>query len=109
MSGTITSFCACGGCLLASSSTDKTIRIWDMRVNEAVKVFDPLLKPSASGAFHVDGSGRILVRGDASGMVHAFDTSSAKKIISKRTTAGPVLCLRIGNSKRFMIVADEQR
>uniref|UniRef100_A0A915Q327 Anaphase-promoting complex subunit 4 WD40 domain-containing protein n=1 Tax=Setaria digitata TaxID=48799 RepID=A0A915Q327_9BILA len=105
----VTAFCTWGGCLFASSSADKTIRIWDMRVTEAVKVFDPLTKSGATGAFHVDGSGRILVRGDGSGVIHVYDILSAKKIITKRISTQPVSCLRIATLQRFMAIADEDR
>lgn len=33
--------------MFASLSTDKTVRIWDTRVNEAVKVFDPVAKTTS--------------------------------------------------------------
>ncbi|VDK69612.1 unnamed protein product [Litomosoides sigmodontis] len=107
--GMVTALCTWGGCLLASSSIDKTVRIWDTRVTEAVRVFDPLAKPGVTGAFHVDNSGRILVRGDGSGEVHVYDTSSTKKIISKRISTLPISCLRIANSQRFMATANEKR
>ncbi|KAL3989966.1 WD domain G-beta repeat family protein [Acanthocheilonema viteae] len=106
--GMVTALCTWGGCLFASSSTDKTIRIWDTRVTEAVRVFDPLAK-SGAGAFHVDGSGRILVRGDGSGEAHVYDASSTKKIMTKRISTLPILCLRIASSQRFMATADEKK
>lgn len=107
--GTVTAFCTWGGCMVASSSTDKTVRLWDMRVREAVRVFDPLPKPAPVGSttFQVDSSGRILFRGDGIGTVHMFDTSSTKKISSKRYFDGPVLCIRIPNTKRYVVAASK--
>uniref|UniRef100_F1L3Y2 WD repeat-containing protein 47 n=1 Tax=Ascaris suum TaxID=6253 RepID=F1L3Y2_ASCSU len=108
--GLVTAFCTWGGCMFASSSMDKTIRIWDMRVGDAVRVFDPLLKPAAIGStsFHVDGNGRILVRGDGDGIMRAYDTSSTKQICAKRIFDKSILCVRIANSKRFMVISDEK-
>lgn len=57
----------------------------------------------------MDGSGRILVRGDGNGEAHIYDTSSTKKISIKRISTLPISCLRIANSQRFMAVADETR
>lgn len=57
----------------------------------------------------MDGNGRILIRGDGSGEAHVYDTSSTKKIITKRISTLPISCLRIANSQRFMAVADEKR
>ncbi|VDM25421.1 unnamed protein product [Toxocara canis] len=108
--GLVTAFCTWGGCLFASSSMDKTIRIWDMRVGDAVRVFDPLLKPAAIGSssFHVDGNGRVLVRGDSDGTLRAFDMGSTKEICAKRVFDKSVLCTRIANSRRFLVTSDEK-
>lgn len=57
------------------------------------------------GAFHVDGSGRILVRSDADGMLHSFDMASTKPILSKKVTKFPLRCVRIANQKRIIAIA----
>lgn len=107
--GAVTGLCMWGGCMFASSSTDKTIRIWDMRVDEAVNVFGPLSNPAAVGSttFQVDSSGRLLFRGDKLGVIHIIDITSNKKVTNKRVLNGPITYLRMSRSKRFLLAADQ--
>uniref|UniRef100_A0A0N5B087 WD_REPEATS_REGION domain-containing protein n=1 Tax=Syphacia muris TaxID=451379 RepID=A0A0N5B087_9BILA len=107
--GTVTGLCLWGGCMFASSSTDKTVRIWDMRVADSVQVFDPLLKPAAIGSstFQVDSSGRLLFRGDGSGTIYAHDITSGRKISAKKVLNKGITHLQMSKSKRFLLAEDQ--
>ncbi|MFH4978233.1 hypothetical protein AB6A40_004942 [Gnathostoma spinigerum] len=105
--GVVTAICTWGGCLYATTSSDKTVRLWDVRVADAVTIFDPLPKPSplSSTSFHIDSCGRILLRGDGNGYIHAFDCRSSKKLSSRHVFNIPVQCIRISHKSRFAIAA----
>ncbi|KAH7727822.1 WD40 repeat [Aphelenchoides avenae] len=77
---TISSVTPVGGCLLLTTSTDKSLRLWDMRVPESIRIFDPMNTGPCSSSCHVDASGRVLVRADTSGTFHFYD------ILSKSST-----------------------
>lgn len=110
---TISSVTPVGGCLLLTTSTDKSLRLWDMRVPESIRIFDPMNTGPCSSSCHVDASGRVLVRADTSGTFHFYDIlskSSTPQMAHKLADVdSAVTALRFSPQGRYLAVASQNR
>uniref|UniRef100_A0A7E4VR25 WD_REPEATS_REGION domain-containing protein n=1 Tax=Panagrellus redivivus TaxID=6233 RepID=A0A7E4VR25_PANRE len=100
---TVTRLAALQGCLFLSSSTDKTVRLWDLRVNKAVRIFGGSDAPLAP-LFATDSTGNCLVTASPkSTKLTAFDLNSGRIVASvpmKNTT--PTSALAFGPETRIL-------
>ncbi|KAE9547399.1 hypothetical protein FO519_009388 [Halicephalobus sp. NKZ332] len=106
--GPVTNLKALQGCLFLSSSKDKNVRLWDVRVLKSVKAFqmDDNSGPTAP-VMAVDSSGSCLTLGSASSKnIHSFDISSGR-LVSKNPLGGPARGLIFSPSERILATVSE--
>lgn len=106
--GPVTNLKSLQGCCFLSSSKDKQVRLWDIRVMKSVKIFEieDNVGPTAP-VMAVDSSGSCLSLGSATSKnLYSFDISSGR-LVSKNPVQSPIKGLGFSNSERILAVASE--
>ena len=106
--GPVTNLKALQGCLFLSSSKDKQVRLWDIRVLKSVRIFEiqDNVGPTAP-VMAVDSSGSCLTLGSSTSKnLYSFDLTSGR-LVSKNPAQSPVKGLAFSNSERILAVASQ--
>lgn len=92
------------GCLFLSSSLDKSVRLWDMRVQNSVKVFE-MDDNSGAPTMAVDSTGNCLsLASNSTKTLNLFDLQSGR-LVSKQILSSSVKAMTFSPSDRILAVA----
>uniref|UniRef100_A0A914C399 Uncharacterized protein n=1 Tax=Acrobeloides nanus TaxID=290746 RepID=A0A914C399_9BILA len=105
----ITKVTSVGGCQFVASYVDKTLRVWDIRVDEPVRTFDVLdIAQGHSGSTsHIDTSGGCLARVDQQGYIHCYQFQTGRFVSKHKAPDIPITVIQFGTPQRFLVTADK--
>lgn len=113
-SGHVLSLCSWSAALLASGSTDKTVRFWDLRAGgRCINVvnFGSILSAGPGGgcgavaACSIDPSGRLLVTGHEDAVCTLYDIRGGRTIQTFRPHAADVRSVRFSPNAYYLLTA----
>jgi len=107
-SGHILSLYTWGSAIFVSGSQDKTIRFWDLRVNDCVNTIHPLTNPSSNtgspvASVCVDPSGRLLVSGHEDSTCVLYDIRGSRTIQCFRPHSADIRSIRFSPSAYYLL------
>ncbi len=92
---------------LATLPFGENINLWDIFSGKLVKTIHGYSRLIGGNAFSPDG--RLLVQGDANGMVHVYDVAGKRYLSTIKGHAGPIWCIEFSpDGRTFASSADDR-